>query len=187
MNRINRQFVYISIDTTYNRFSYMTVFVKRWFITIFNASVNVWCSVKVGMKLPNIETPLTRNFIPHILLNVQDFYFLVHKLWRRHLRTLDRAYMVLMHMLTYFYIHIATLQTVYIFLSWKYYQCGTAYLYNFHYLPSMCGRNDNQRPSYCPSVWLCHSNAETDRNRLIRLLSTTGSAGEAHCTWCIFF
>jgi hypothetical protein len=41
MNRINRQFVYISIDTTYNRFPYMTVFVKRWFIMIFNANVNM--------------------------------------------------------------------------------------------------------------------------------------------------
>jgi hypothetical protein len=27
------------------------------------------------MKMSNIETPVTRNFIPHILLNVQDFYF----------------------------------------------------------------------------------------------------------------
>jgi hypothetical protein len=33
------------------------------------------CSVKVGMKLLNIDTPVTRNFIPQILLNVQDFYF----------------------------------------------------------------------------------------------------------------
>jgi hypothetical protein len=41
MNRINRQFVYISIDTTYNRFLYTTVFVKRWFMTIFNANANV--------------------------------------------------------------------------------------------------------------------------------------------------
>jgi hypothetical protein len=41
MNRINRQFVYISIDTTYNRFPYMAVFVKRWFITIFNANANI--------------------------------------------------------------------------------------------------------------------------------------------------
>jgi hypothetical protein len=41
MNRINRQFVYISIDTTYNRFPYMTVFVKRWFMTIFKANVNM--------------------------------------------------------------------------------------------------------------------------------------------------
>jgi hypothetical protein len=39
MNVINRQFVYISIDTTYNRFPYMTVFVKRWFMTAFNANV----------------------------------------------------------------------------------------------------------------------------------------------------
>jgi hypothetical protein len=75
MNRINRQFVYISIDTTYNRFPYIIVFVKRRFITIFNANVNVSCSVKVGMKLLNIETPVTRNIIPRILLNVQDFYF----------------------------------------------------------------------------------------------------------------
>jgi hypothetical protein len=29
----------------------------------------------VGMKLLNIETPVTRNIIPQILLNVQDFYF----------------------------------------------------------------------------------------------------------------
>jgi hypothetical protein len=42
MNRIKRQFVYISIDTTYNRFPYMTVFVKRWFITTFNANVNMY-------------------------------------------------------------------------------------------------------------------------------------------------
>jgi hypothetical protein len=41
MNRINRHLVYISIDTTYNRFPYMEVFVKRWFTTIFNANVNV--------------------------------------------------------------------------------------------------------------------------------------------------
>jgi hypothetical protein len=27
------------------------------------------------MKLLNIETPVTRHFIPQILLNVQDFYF----------------------------------------------------------------------------------------------------------------
>jgi hypothetical protein len=27
------------------------------------------------MKLLNIETPVTRNFIPQILLNAQDFYF----------------------------------------------------------------------------------------------------------------
>jgi hypothetical protein len=27
------------------------------------------------MKLLSIETPVTRNFIPQILLNVQDFYF----------------------------------------------------------------------------------------------------------------
>jgi hypothetical protein len=27
------------------------------------------------MKLLNIETPVTRIFIPQILLNVQDFYF----------------------------------------------------------------------------------------------------------------
>jgi hypothetical protein len=33
------------------------------------------CSVKVGMKLLNIETPVTRNFILQILFNVQDFYF----------------------------------------------------------------------------------------------------------------
>jgi hypothetical protein len=31
--------------------------------------------VEVGMKLLNIETTVTRNFIPQILLNVQDFYF----------------------------------------------------------------------------------------------------------------
>jgi hypothetical protein len=55
----------------------MIVFVKWWFITIFNANVNVSCSVKVGIKLLNIETPVTRNFIPQILLNVQDFY--LHK------------------------------------------------------------------------------------------------------------
>jgi hypothetical protein len=41
MNRINRHFVYISIDTTYNGFPYMTVFVKRWFMTIFNANVDI--------------------------------------------------------------------------------------------------------------------------------------------------
>jgi hypothetical protein len=41
MNRINTQFVYISIDTTYNRFPYMAVFVKRWFMTIFNVYVNM--------------------------------------------------------------------------------------------------------------------------------------------------
>jgi hypothetical protein len=75
MNRIKRQFVYISTDTTYNRFSYMTVFVKRWFITTFNVNINVSCSVKVGMKLLNIETPVTRSFTPQILLNVKDFYF----------------------------------------------------------------------------------------------------------------
>jgi hypothetical protein len=53
----------------------MTVFVKRWFITIYIANVNSSCSVKVGMKLLNIETPVTRNFTPQILLNEQDFYF----------------------------------------------------------------------------------------------------------------
>jgi hypothetical protein len=42
MNRINRHFVYISIDTTYNRFPYVIVFVKRWFITILNANVNIY-------------------------------------------------------------------------------------------------------------------------------------------------
>jgi hypothetical protein len=41
MNRINRHFAYISIDKTYRTFPYMTVFVKRWFITIFNENVNV--------------------------------------------------------------------------------------------------------------------------------------------------
>jgi hypothetical protein len=41
MNRMNRHFFFVSIDTTYNRFPYMTVFVKRWFITIFNANVNM--------------------------------------------------------------------------------------------------------------------------------------------------
>jgi hypothetical protein len=41
INKINRKFVYISIDTTYNRFPYMTVFVKRWFIMTFNANVNM--------------------------------------------------------------------------------------------------------------------------------------------------
>jgi hypothetical protein len=41
MNRINRHFFCISIDTTYDRFPYMTVFVKTWFITIFNANVNM--------------------------------------------------------------------------------------------------------------------------------------------------
>jgi hypothetical protein len=35
-------------------------------------------SVKVGMKLLNIETPVPRNLLPQILLNVQDFYF--HKI-----------------------------------------------------------------------------------------------------------
>jgi hypothetical protein len=61
----------------------MIVFVKRWFITIFNANVNkcLSCSVKVGMKLLNIETPVTRNVIPQMLLNVQDFY--VHKVGYR--------------------------------------------------------------------------------------------------------
>jgi hypothetical protein len=68
MNRINRHFVYISIDMTYKSFPYVIVFVKRWFITIFNA--NVSC---VLLRL--IETPVTRNFILQILLNVQDFYF----------------------------------------------------------------------------------------------------------------
>jgi hypothetical protein len=32
-------------------------------------------SVKVGIKLLNIKTPVNRNSIPQILLNVQDFYF----------------------------------------------------------------------------------------------------------------
>jgi hypothetical protein len=41
MNRINRHFVSISIDTTYNRFPYLTVFAERWFIKIFNANVNM--------------------------------------------------------------------------------------------------------------------------------------------------
>jgi hypothetical protein len=57
----------------------MIAFVKRWFITISNANVNkcLSCSVKVGMKLLNTETPVTRNVIPQMLLNVQDFS--VHK------------------------------------------------------------------------------------------------------------
>jgi hypothetical protein len=42
MNGINRHFVYISIDTTYSRFPYIIVFVKRWFVTIFIANVNVF-------------------------------------------------------------------------------------------------------------------------------------------------
>jgi hypothetical protein len=41
LNRIDRHLFYISIDTTYNRLLYMIVFVERWFITIFNANVNV--------------------------------------------------------------------------------------------------------------------------------------------------
>jgi hypothetical protein len=41
LREMNIQFVYISIDTTYNRFPYMTEFVKRWFMTIFNANVNM--------------------------------------------------------------------------------------------------------------------------------------------------
>jgi hypothetical protein len=53
----------------------MTGFVKRWFITLFTHVHFLSCSVKVGMKLLNIETPVTRNYIPQILLNVQDFYF----------------------------------------------------------------------------------------------------------------
>jgi hypothetical protein len=40
-NRISRHFVYISIDTTYNRFLHMTVFVKGWFITVFAANEHV--------------------------------------------------------------------------------------------------------------------------------------------------
>jgi hypothetical protein len=76
LREINKHFVYISIDTTYNRFPYMIVFVKRLFITVFTANVKcLSCSVEVGMKLLNIETPITRNFIRQILLNVQDFYF----------------------------------------------------------------------------------------------------------------
>jgi hypothetical protein len=42
MNRINRLFFYVSTDTTYNRFPYMRVFVKRWFLTIFNTNVNTY-------------------------------------------------------------------------------------------------------------------------------------------------
>jgi hypothetical protein len=41
LRQMNRHFFYISIDTAYNRFPYMTVLVKRWFITIFNANVNM--------------------------------------------------------------------------------------------------------------------------------------------------
>jgi hypothetical protein len=52
----------------------MRVFVKRWFITIFNANVNI-SRVLLRLVLLNIETPLTRYFIPQILLNVKDFYF----------------------------------------------------------------------------------------------------------------
>jgi hypothetical protein len=65
MNRINRHFVYISIDTTYNRFPYMTVFVKRWFMTIFNANVNMSL---VLLRL--VWNCLTRNFIPQILFKL---------------------------------------------------------------------------------------------------------------------
>jgi hypothetical protein len=55
----------------------MTAFIKSWFITIFNANVNMSRVLLrlVGMKLLNIETPVTINFIPQILLNVQDIYF----------------------------------------------------------------------------------------------------------------
>jgi hypothetical protein len=41
MNGIKSHFVYISVDTTYNRFPYIIVFVERWFMTIFNANVNM--------------------------------------------------------------------------------------------------------------------------------------------------
>jgi hypothetical protein len=41
INRINRHFVYISIDSTYNRFTYIIIFAKRLFIFIFIANVNV--------------------------------------------------------------------------------------------------------------------------------------------------
>jgi hypothetical protein len=41
MNIINRDLDDISIDATYNRFPYMTVFVKRWFIKLLNANVNM--------------------------------------------------------------------------------------------------------------------------------------------------
>jgi hypothetical protein len=37
----NRQFVYISIDATYNRFPYMEVLVRITVIMIFNANVNM--------------------------------------------------------------------------------------------------------------------------------------------------
>jgi hypothetical protein len=75
MNRINRHFVYISIDTTYNRSLIWQYLLKVVYNDIQCKCKYASCSVKVGMKLLNIETPLTRNFIPQIILNVQDFYF----------------------------------------------------------------------------------------------------------------
>jgi hypothetical protein len=45
---------------------------ERQFITLF-ANVNVYGFVKVGMKLLNIETLVTRNAILEISLNIQNF------------------------------------------------------------------------------------------------------------------
>jgi hypothetical protein len=48
--------------------------VERQFITILFANVNVSGFVRVGMKLLNIETLVTRNTIKEILLNMQDYF-----------------------------------------------------------------------------------------------------------------
>jgi hypothetical protein len=52
---------------------YGSFLVERQFITILFANVNVSGCVKVGMKLLNTETLVTRNAIPEISLNMQDF------------------------------------------------------------------------------------------------------------------
>jgi hypothetical protein len=39
----------------------------------------------------------------------------------------------------------------------------------------------------CAIKGVAECNAAADRSRPIRLLSTTGLAGEAYCTWCILF
>jgi hypothetical protein len=60
------------------------------------------------MKLLNIETPVTRNFIRKILLSVQDFYF--HKVgYTNHDESIFGPYTDLMMNVTGFHIDVIQL------------------------------------------------------------------------------
>jgi hypothetical protein len=52
---------------------YGSFLVERQFITILSANVNVSGCVKVGMKLLNIETLVTRNAVWEVSFNMPDF------------------------------------------------------------------------------------------------------------------